>query len=137
MADQEWLANTMQSTLTPPGPKTPRTPRASVAIPPPSQAAPGLGQSQATAVRTIMQAKLLELNLKERQGQLVSRQAERKRWYEAGRKLRDDLRRLPLMIVGDMAQIMGGLTSEQRAELLILMERQIVAILKEATDRGA
>ena len=84
-----------------------------------------------------MQAKLLELNLKERQGQLVSRQAERKRWYEAGRKLRDDLRRLPLMIVGDMAQIMGGLTSEQRAELLILMERQIVAILKEATDRGA
>lgn len=93
-------------------------------------------RAQADAVRVTYQAKLLELKFKEQQGELVSRAAERKRWFEAGRKLRDDLRRLPLLIVGDISQIVGGLTTEQRAEMLIFLERQVVTVLEEVSKGG-
>jgi hypothetical protein len=90
----------------------------------------GPTKAQADAVRVAFQAKLLELEYEERQDRLVSRQAINGRAFQEMRRVRDSLMRLPLQIVGDIAQLVGGITPEQRAELLVMMDRQIVGILE-------
>jgi hypothetical protein len=148
IADQEWAANTMQSTLTPPGPSAPsvapppeeKAPRVapSPALTAPSQSQPAsppapanLGQSQAAAVRTLYQAKLLELDFKQRQGDLVSATEIDRVWFEEIRRGRDRMRRVPLQAIGDISAAVGGMTEPQRAQILLVLERHIVTALED------
>jgi hypothetical protein len=91
--------------------------------PPPNLKAPN--RAQADAVRVTFQAKLLELEYKTRQGELLPRDKVENDWFEANRLTRDGLQRLPEQIIGDIARVVGGLTQEQRGELLVLMDKSI------------
>lgn len=109
------------------------------ASPPPSGAG-GLGgkaipsQAQASAVRTMYQARLLELDLKQRQGELVNAADVDRVRFESGRRVRDALLRLGPLMVGEIAKAAGGLTPEQRAEVLLVIERQHVKALEALAD---
>lgn len=87
-------------------------------------------QAQAAAVRTMYQARLLELDLKERQGLLVPKADVERVWFEEGRRVRDAVRRTPQQMIGDIARAAGGLTQEQRAEVLLILERHLVKTLE-------
>jgi hypothetical protein len=154
MADGQWANNTTQNgppetrgevapapaAAVAPAPRSAPSPAvtaaaAAVASFPPQQ---GLtGKAQAEAIRTTYQAKLLELDYKQRLGELLAKdEADRVR-FEETRRARDAFRRLPLLIVGDVAMLLGGITPEQRASLLILLERNIVTILEELGEEDS
>lgn len=88
------------------------------------------GQAQAAAIRTMYQARLLELELKQKQGQLVPKDDVDRVWFEEIRRARDAFRRLPLQMIGDVAKSVGGMTQEQRADALLVIERHIVGVLE-------
>lgn len=87
-------------------------------------------QAQAMAARTAYQAKLLELDFKQRQGELVSKADVERVWFEEGRRVRDAIRRTPQQMIGDIARAVGGVTPEQRAEVLLVLERHLVKTLE-------
>lgn len=133
LADEEWERNTNQRPNRAPSHRAATAKKESIA---PAQAkSPTAGQAQAAAIRTMYQAKLLELELRERQNELVLRAALKKRWFDEVRRVRDTFRRFPLLAIGDISRIVGGLSYEQRAELLVMLEGQVVNILQEASKR--
>ena len=87
-------------------------------------------QAQAAAVRTMYQARLLELDLKERQALLVPKADVERVWFEEGRRVRDAIRRTPQQMIGDIARAVGGLNPGQRAEVLLILERHLVKTLE-------
>ena len=111
--------------------------QAQSAVSPPSGTAQGKipSQSQASAVRTWYQAKLLELDLKERNGQLVLAADMERLRFESGRRVRDAVLRLGQQMIGDIARAANGLTPEQRSEVLMVIERHHVKAL-EALANG-
>lgn len=136
VADQEWSRNTAPqfqrekksggqkpSAAKVPAPAPPLTGGDAPTAKVPSQA-------QAAAVRTMYQARLLELDLKERQGLLVPKADVERVWFEEGRRVRDALRRTPQQMIGDIARAVGGLNQEQRAEVLLILERHLVKTLE-------
>jgi hypothetical protein len=125
LGDEEWTKNTNERRR--PDPASPARAKVGLA----TANSPTAGQAQAAAIRTMYQAKLLELEFKERQGELVNRDKINSRAFEEMRRVRDTFRRLPLLIIGDIAQVTGGLTPDQRAQLLILMEKHIVTTLQQ------
>lgn len=91
-------------------------------------------QSQAAAVRTWYQAKLLELDLKQRNGELVPAADMQRVRFESGRRVRDAILRLGQQMIGDIARAAGGLTPEQRSEVLLVIERHHVKALEALVD---
>lgn len=138
LADQQWASNTGQGSgsVWPPAAAPPPAPATTAprAVAPPAAALPQQmlgGKAQAEAVRTMYQAKLLELDFKKRQKELLPKEDVDRVRFEEVRRARDAFRRLPLLMIGDVAATAGGLTQEQRAEMLILLERHIVNVLEE------
>jgi hypothetical protein len=110
-----------------------RPPRAPAAAPPAAGDAPTAripSQAQAAAARTMYQARLLELDLKERMGQLVPKAEVDRVWFEEGRRVRDAVRRTPQQMIGDIARAVGGMSQQQRAEVLLILERHLVKTLE-------
>lgn len=141
MADRQWASNTsprggVAPAVAPPPAPAPAAAAVPAAAPPPS-GPPALpqqtmgGKAQAEAVRTMYQARLLELQYKEKQKELLPKEEVDRVWFEEYRRTRDSLRRLPLLMIGEVAATAGGLTQEQRAQMLILLERHIVNVLEE------
>jgi hypothetical protein len=134
VADQEWQRNT--------APQFQREKKAGGRAPsrPQGRTAPTSGgelpsakvptQAQAAAVRTMYQARLLELDLKQRIGELVPKSDVDRVWFEESRRVRDAIRRTPQQMIGDIARAAGGLTPEQRAEVLLVVERHLVKTLE-------
>lgn len=91
-------------------------------------------QAQAMAMRTAYQAKLLELDFKQRQGELVNAADMDRQRFESGRRVRDAILRLGPLMVGEIAKAAGGLTPEQRAEVLLVIERHHVKALEALAD---
>lgn len=108
--------------------------------PPPATGTAGLGgkaipsQAQAAAVRTMYQARLLELDLKQRQGELVNASDMDRVRYESGRRVRDAILRLGPLMIGEIAKAAGGLTPDQRSEVLLVIERHHVKALEALAD---
>jgi hypothetical protein len=118
-----------------PKPKAPKPPNPKPAPTPPPPAPAALpssipGAAQASALRSVFQAKLLELEYKEKTGTLVPKADVDRVWFEEIRRARDAFRRLPLQMIGELAQSAGGLTQEQRANVLLVIERYIVEVLE-------
>lgn len=80
------------------------------------------------------QARLLELDLKERQELLVPAADMRRVRYETGRRVRDAILRLGPLMIGDIAQAAGGLNQGQRAAVLQVLERHHVKALEALAD---
>jgi hypothetical protein len=122
LADAEWQQNT--------APQFQREKKAGGRVKGPPAALKLPSQAQAAAARTMYQAKLLELDLKERQSLLVPKTYVDRVWFEEGRRVRDAVRRTPQQMIGDIARAVGGVTPEQRAEVLLILERHLVATLE-------
>lgn len=91
-------------------------------------------QAQAMAMRTAYQAKLLELDFKQRQGELVNAADMQRVRFESGRRVRDAVLRLGPLMIGEIAKAAGGLTPEQRTEVLLVIERHHVNALEALAD---
>ena len=91
-------------------------------------------QAQAMAMRTAYQAKLLELDFKQRQGELVNAADMEQVRFETGRRVRDAVLRLGPLMIGEIAKAAGGLTPEQRSEVLLVIERHQVKALEALAD---
>ena len=145
MADEQWATRTDPSeygamgggtarpiglpepALPAPPPATPRRPPAEQPSPA-AKGAPSLAISK--QVRAAYEAKLTELDFKQRNGELVSKTDVDRVWYEEGRRVRDAVRRTPQQMIGDIARAVDGLNQEQRAEVLQILERHLVATLE-------
>lgn len=91
-------------------------------------------QAQAAAVRTWYQAKLLELDLKQRNAELVPAGDMQRVRYESGRRVRDAILRLGPLMIGEIARAAGGLSPEQRSEVLLVIKRHHVKALEALVD---
>ena len=111
----------------PPPPPAP-TPRRLAEPPPAAKGAPSLAISK--QVRAAYEAKLTELDFKQRNGELVSKTDVDRVWYEEIRRGRDAISRTPQMMIVDIARAVGGVTPKQRAEVLQILERHLVAALE-------
>lgn len=81
-------------------------------------------------------AMLLKLDYEERSGKLVEKASVEKRFYEAGRRVRDAVLRTGQQMIGEISKAAGGLTPEQRAAVLLVIERHQVQAL-EALANGS
>lgn len=134
-ADAEWRRNTAQSkqrTAEQINTGKAAAAAASSALPPARSGLPS--QAQAMAMRTAYQAKLLELDLKQRQGELVNAAEVQRVRFESGRRVRDAILRLGQQMIGDIARAAGGLTPDQRSEVLLVIERHHVKALEALAD---
>jgi hypothetical protein len=89
-----------------------------------------LSASSSKQVRAAYEAKLTELDFKQRNGELVSKTDVDRVWFEEGRRVRDAVRRTPQQMIGDISRAVGGVTPEQRAEVLLILERHLVSTLE-------
>lgn len=94
----------------------------------------GPSMSQAQTIKAGYQAKLLALEYEERSGQLVRVEDVRRQQFEAGRQVRDAVLRIGPQMIGEIAKAAGGLTPEQRAEVLMVIERHQVQALEALVD---
>lgn len=101
--------------------------------PPPSGA--GMpSKAQGEAIKTAYQAKLLQLDFEERSGKLVSVEEMNRKRFESGRRVRDAVLRTPAQMIGDIAKAAGGLTPDQRADVLLVLDRYLVGALEGLAD---
>ena len=143
MADEQWATRTDPSeygamgggTARPIGLPEPALPAPPPATPrrlaeplPAAKGAPSLAISK--QVRAAYEAKLTELDFKQRNGELVSKTDVDRVWYEEIRRGRDAISRTPQMMIVDIARAVGGVTPKQRAEVLQILERHLVATLE-------
>jgi hypothetical protein len=96
----------------------------------------GPTMSQAQTIKAGYQAKLLALEYEEKSGQLVRVEDVKRQQFEAGRRVRDAVLRIGPQMIGEIAKAAGGLTPEQRADVLLVIERHQVEAL-EALANGA
>lgn len=94
----------------------------------------GPSMSQAQTIKAGYQAKLLALEYEERSGQLVRADEVKRQQFEAGRRVRDAVLRIGPQMIGEIAKAAGGLTAEQRAEVLLVIERYQVKALEGLAD---
>ncbi len=95
-------------------------------------AMPSVAQGQ--AIKTAYQAKLLQLEFEERSGKLVSVEEMNRKRFESGRQVRDAVLRSGQQMIPDIAKICGGLTMEQRDEILMIIKRHHVDVLEALAD---
>lgn len=93
---------------------------------------PSMAQGQ--AIKTAYQAKLLQLEFEERSGKLVSVEEMNRKRFESGRRVRDAVLRTPAQMIGDIAKAAGGLTPDQRADILLVLDRYLVGALEGLAD---
>ena len=94
----------------------------------------GPSMNQAQTIKAGYQAKLLALEYEERSGQLVRADEVRRQQFEAGRRVRDAVLRIGPQMIGEIAKAAGGLSAEQRAEVLLVIERYQVKALEGLAD---
>lgn len=136
VADQEWKRNTNPSLAHGEAIKAGRARQMAEA----RGDAPSLGQgpskSQAEAIKAAYQAKLLQLEFEERSGQLVRVEEMKKQRFETGRRVRDAVLRIGPQMIGEIAKACGGLTPDQRTDVLMIIERYQVQALEALADAG-
>ena len=90
--------------------------------------------AQGQAIKTAYQAKLLQLEFEERSGKLVSAEDLNRMRFESGRRVRDAVLRIGPQMIGEIAKAAGGLTPDQRADVLLVIDRHLVGALEALAD---
>lgn len=93
---------------------------------------PSMAQGQ--AIKTAYQAKLLQLEFEERSGKLVSAEEMRRQRFDSGRQVRDAVLRIGPQMIGEIAKAAGGLNPDERAEVLLVIQRHLVGALEALAD---
>jgi hypothetical protein len=89
---------------------------------------PGMQRSEAERQIKVLQRRLLELDLAEREGQLVDAAQIRRVVFERGRRVRDLLMGIPVRIAADLA------AEDDPAAVSIVLERALVEALGGLSD---
>lgn len=87
--------------------------------------------SSAKAAAEGYKAMLLKLDYEERSGKLVDKAAAERSFAAAGMQVRDAVMRTAQQMVGEIATAVGGLSQEQRAAVLQVIDRHHVKALEE------
>ena len=87
--------------------------------------------SSAKAAAEGYKAMLLKLDYEERSGKLVDKAAAERSFAAAGVQVRDAVMRTAQQMVGEIATAVGGLSQEQRAAVLQVIDRHHVKALEE------
>lgn len=93
---------------------------------PPTVPGAGRGQatySQAKAAAEGYRAMLLKLDYQERDGTLVKRADVERQLFEVAKQVKDAVLRLGPLMIGEIAKAAGGLTPDQRQEVLMIIEQ--------------
>lgn len=96
--------------------------------PEPEPVVPGAGRGQATysqakAAAEGYRAMLLKLDYQERDGTLVKRADVERQLFEVAKQVKDAVLRLGPLMIGEIAKAAGGLTPDQRQEVLMIIEQ--------------
>lgn len=141
IANREWGSNTMPQRRHSAETKAGRQRQlaaaaaaASGAPPPPAANIPSMAQGQ--AIKVAYQAKLLQLEFEEKSGKLVSAEEMKRLRFDSGRQVRDAVLRIGPQMIGEIAKAAGGLNPDERAEVLLVIQRHLVDAL-EALANGA
>ena len=89
---------------------------------------PGAGKGQATyasakAAAEGYRAMLLKLDYQERDGSLVRKADVERQLFEVAKEVKDAVLRLGPLMIGEIAKAAGGLTPEQRQDVLMIIEQ--------------
>jgi hypothetical protein len=89
---------------------------------------PGAGRgaatySQAKAAAEGYRAMLLKLDYQERDGSLVKKSDVDRQLFEVAKQVKDSVLRLGPLMIGEIAKAAGGLSPEQRQDVLMIIER--------------
>lgn len=86
--------------------------------------APGTSRSEADRIRAIAQARLAQLDVAEREGQLVKAEAVGRQWFEVCRRSRDQVLALPARIAADLA------AEVDPVKVAIVLEKELAQCLE-------
>lgn len=93
---------------------------------------PNINESKAE--REYYLAKLAELDYLQRAAQLVSADEVKVTWFSHARRVRDAILNVPIRIVDEIRAIAGELNEQQRHEILLCLQRELVQALEELAD---
>lgn len=85
---------------------------------------PGTSRTEAERIRAIAQARLYQLDVEDREGRLVDAEAVGRQWFEAGRRVRDQVLSLPARISADLA------AEVDPVKVAILLEKELTQCLE-------
>ena len=91
----------------------------------------GATYASAKAAAEGYKAMLLKLDYEERSGKLLDKAAAERGFAAAGMQVRDAVMRASQQMVGEIATAVGGLSQEQRAAVLQVIDRHHVRALEE------
>jgi hypothetical protein len=139
VANKEWGKNTAPQYRQGPAIKAGRQRQMAGAAATGGQAPPGPAagmptMAHAQTLKVAYQAKLTQLEFEERSGKLVSAEEMTRVRFESGRRVRDAVLRIGPQMIGEIAKAAGGLTPDQRADVLLVIDRHLVGALEALAD---
>jgi hypothetical protein len=90
--------------------------------------------SKARAIGEVYKSKLLELEFKEKAGQLINADEATAAQFKITRIFRDAVQNIPVRVVSELAAIVGELTPDKRHEMMLVMQREIDRSLTQLAD---
>jgi hypothetical protein len=123
-ADREWKANTQTGHHSSKAPDVEDAPpeRRRNSIP---------AYADSRALREAYTAQLAKLEYEEKAGKLVRVDDVKVTWFTEARRTRDAILNVPIRIVDEVAAIAGDLSAEQRHEILLCLQRELIQALEE------
>lgn len=128
-ADREWRANTQNDHHSSKAPDVDDAPVST------GRGVPSYAESR--AFREAYAARLAKLEYEEKAGKLVRVDDVKVTWFNEVRRVRDAMLNIPIRIVDEMAAVAGELNGEQRHELLLILQREIIQALEELSGGGS
>lgn len=92
--------------------------------------------SKARAFGEQFRAKLLELEYREKAGQLIRAEDAHAAQYKVIRLFRDAVQNIPVRVVSELAAVVGDLAPDKRHEMLLILQREINHALTQLADDG-
>lgn len=93
-----------------------------------------LTYSKARAYGEGFKAKLLELEFREKSGQLVRVDEVETATFKLVRTFRDAIQNIPIRVVNELAAVVGDLEPAKKHEMLMILQREVTVALEELSD---
>ena len=133
-ADQEWDANTQRTKSRTSEQINNGKAAAKGLIEPTQSGGVEVNYSKARAYGEGFKAKLLELEFREKAGQLVRVDDVKSETFKTVRLFRDAVLNIPVRVVNELSAVVGDLEPEKRHEMMLIMQREINLALQQLAD---
>jgi hypothetical protein len=124
VATKEWNSNTDESQV--------RT--AQALTPAVESSLSGINYTKARAIGETYKARLLELEYKEKSGQLILADDAKIAQFKISRIFRDAVQNIPVRVVSELAAVVGDVSQDKRHEMMLIMQREIDRALTQLAD---